>query len=210
MNRQQTTLPPVVPSHKDASCLSVVGAMTIKQSCRRGLSKLNILDSHRLDTGMRLAQPGSSSQTSSKPWSQKTHIPEPGKTARTKCQLQPCKSQPKMSLEHNKESAALGTCRAAGTISVFIRGRHWALLVVSPNNFKREKNTSHRHNDVNLQESSHEVLSSLISTFCIFADSELIHSTTKPISMSSYWKGKYFVIRWLISKEHTRKVNIIY
>ena len=43
-----------------------------------------------------------------RPQSQKTHIPAPAKTARTQCLLQPCKSQPKMALEHYKEFMAQG------------------------------------------------------------------------------------------------------
>ena len=66
-----------------------------------------------------------------RPQSQQTHIPAPAKTTRTKRQLQPCKSQPIMSLEHYKESTAQGTCRTAGTISGFTGGHHEALFVVS-------------------------------------------------------------------------------
>ena len=54
-----------------------------------------------------------------RPQSQQTHIPAPAKTTRTKRQLQPCKSQPIMSLEHYKESTGKGICRAACTIGDF-------------------------------------------------------------------------------------------
>ena len=45
-----------------------------------------------------------------------------------------------MSLEHNKKSTALGTCRAAGTIVGFTYGCQGALLVVSPKDAMRTKN----------------------------------------------------------------------
>ena len=54
--------------------------------------------------------------------SQQTHMPEPGKTSRTNRQLQPCKSQPKMYVEHCKEATALGTCRHCRAAGVTIGG----------------------------------------------------------------------------------------
>ena len=55
MNRQQATL----PRHIDASCRRVVCAMTIQQSCCRGMSRLDIIDA-----GMLLAQSGGTTTSS--------------------------------------------------------------------------------------------------------------------------------------------------
>ena len=46
-----------------------------------------------------------------RPLSQQTHIPAPGKTTRTKRQLQLCKTQLKMSLEHDKGIYSTGNVR---------------------------------------------------------------------------------------------------
>ena len=60
---------------------------------------------------MLLAQSGSSLSAIPTSSISATHVPAPGKTTRTRSQLQPCKPQPKMSLE-DKESTVQGTCRA--------------------------------------------------------------------------------------------------
>ena len=109
MNLQQAA----PPLHKDTSCWRVVSyhrlhsCLAVKECSLHSLSA-----QHR------------------RPQSQKTHIPAPAKTARTQCLLQPCKSQPKMALEHYKEFMAQGTCRAAGTINGFTQRWQGALWVV--------------------------------------------------------------------------------
>ena len=101
---------------------------------------------------------------------------------RIKCQLDPCKSRPKMSLIYDNESTAR---RNVGQLE---------LLMVSPKDarghyrwfYLRKPGGNKEHQplalnlfdiDVNFRESSH-----LISAFCTLADSELIPPTTQPNS----------------------------
>ena len=105
------------------------------------------------------------------------------KTIRTKCQLHPCQSQQNLlHMEHVGSWHYLWFHgrMPGGTIGGFTEGFQ-----------QGTKNTSHWDNisltlpvDINLLESlqHHKLLSSLIDTFCTWADSELMPSTTQPNS----------------------------
>ena len=139
------------------------------------------------------------------PLSQQTHIPAPGKTVRTKHQLQPSSL--------SRQGIYCTVREHAGLL---------ALFVVSPKHakghylwFHRRMPEEHQQQalyqfdiDVHLRESlQHDkLLSSLISAFCTLADSELIPSTTQ---LEPNWTNaetveplEKFFIWQLISKDN--------
>ena len=118
-----------------------------------------------------------------------------------KPELQTCKPQQKLSLKNDKESAVQGTCRAAGTIGGFTdgcQGHYRWFHRRMPGGNKEHQPLALYHCDIDVpfrKSPQHDkLLSFLISVVCTFADSELIPSTTQPISTWSHWENTYFVI----------------
>ena len=104
---------------------------------------------------------GSILSRNSCPRSQRTHIPSPGKTTRTKRQLQSCKSQPIM--------RAQGTCRAADRMMSGGKKEDQPLALYHFDIYMHIMHSTLR------KSSQHDkLLSFLISTFCTLAKSELI------------------------------------
>ena len=164
-----------------------------------------------------------------RPQSQQTHIPAPGKTTRTKSQLQACtgKSQPTMSLEDDKESTAQGTCRHCRAANI-TEGCQGSLLVVSPKDARREQRTLTTGAKslwywcaaLSAFEKVRSMTNFKLLDKCILyfgwslADSELNPSTTHIQGTYDFWiKCRYHLpsdFHQILHSEHLKKFRFVY